>query len=263
MDRWLKKNDGPSTSGSDTRQENSSPPEKRIKKDRTKARPYQDRYKMFGFTTATTEPPQPLCFLCGEVLSNNAMKPSHLQRHLTMRHASYAGKSADFFYRKLSEFRKSQDTLKEATQMNSSSLLASYEVSLLVAKSKKPYSVAEELIVPAAAVLAETMLDKKAADAIKTVPLSNDTVCRRTDDMSADILAQVVEKLKRSDYFALQLDESTDVSGKSQLVAFVRFKDTDNITEHILFCKPMLARTTSEDVFNVVDSFFTEHSLNW
>lgn len=134
---------------------------------------------------------------------------------------------------------------------------------MLVAKSKKPYSVAEELIVPAAAILAETMLDKKAADAIKTVPLSNDTVCRQIDDMSADILAQVVEKLKRADYFALQLDESTDVSGKSQLVAFVRFKDTDNITEHILFCKPMLAKTTGEDVFNVVDSFFTEHSLNW
>ncbi|XDV31945.1 hypothetical protein PO909_002862 [Leuciscus waleckii] len=31
------------------------------------------------------------------------------------------------------------------------------------------------------------MLDKKAADAIKTVPLSNDTVCCRIDDMSADI----------------------------------------------------------------------------
>uniref|UniRef100_A0A671KL09 HAT C-terminal dimerisation domain-containing protein n=1 Tax=Sinocyclocheilus anshuiensis TaxID=1608454 RepID=A0A671KL09_9TELE len=141
-----------------------------------------------------------------------------------------------------------------ATQMCSSSLLASYEVSLLVAKSKKPYSIAEELIVPAAAILTETMLDKKAAKAIKTVPLSNDTVCRRIDDMAEDIVAQVVGNLKQTSSFALQLDESTDISGESQLVAFVRYKDTDDIREHILFCKPMLGKTTGEDIFNVMCS---------
>ncbi len=48
----------------------------------------------------------------------------------------------------------------------------------------KKHSVAEELIIPAAAILAETMLDKKAAKAIKTVPLSNDIVCRRIDNMA-------------------------------------------------------------------------------
>ncbi|KAK9958613.1 hypothetical protein ABG768_025346 [Culter alburnus] len=191
------------------------------------------------------------------------MKPSHLQRHLTTKHSSCVGKTAEFFHRKHSEFQKSQEKLKAATQMSSSSLLASYEVSLLVAKSKKPYSIAEELIVPAAAILAETMLDKKAAKAIKTVPLSNDTVCRRIDDMAEDIVAQVVEKLKQATSFALQLDESTDISGESQLVAFVRYKDKDEIDEHILFCKPMLGKTTGEDIFNAVDSFFTEHSLDW
>uniref|UniRef100_A0A671SGU4 DUF4371 domain-containing protein n=1 Tax=Sinocyclocheilus anshuiensis TaxID=1608454 RepID=A0A671SGU4_9TELE len=231
MDRWLKKLDGPSTSGPDTSQENSGPPEK-IRITDTKTRQYQDNYKMFGFTATTTEPAQPLCFLCGEVLSNHAMKPSHLHRHLRTKHSSCVGRSAEFFHRKYSEFQKSQDKFKAATQMCSSSLLASYEVSLLVAKSKKPYSIAEELIVPAAAILTETMLDKKAATAIKTVPLSNDNI------------------------FALQLDESTDISGESQLVAFVRYKDTDDISEHILFCKPMLGKTTGEDIFNVADSFF-------
>uniref|UniRef100_A0A671QJ58 Uncharacterized protein n=1 Tax=Sinocyclocheilus anshuiensis TaxID=1608454 RepID=A0A671QJ58_9TELE len=199
----------------------------------TKTRQYQDNYKMFGFTATTTEPAQPLCFLCGEVLSNHAMKPSHLQRHLRTKHSSCVGRSAEFFHRKYSEFQKSQDKLKAATQMSSSSLLVSYEVSLL------------ELIVPAAAILAETMLDKKAAKAIKTVPLSNDTVCRRIDDMAEDIIAQVVGNLKRTTSFALQLDESTDISGESQLVAFVRYKDTDDISEHILFCKPMLGKTTA------------------
>lgn len=35
---------------------------------------------MFGFTSADADPPQPLCFLCGEVLSNQRMKPTHLQQ---------------------------------------------------------------------------------------------------------------------------------------------------------------------------------------
>ena len=72
---------------------------------------------------------------------------------------------------------------------------------------------------------------------------------------------QIVAKLTGS--FALQLDESTDVSGSAQLVAFVRYRDADNIAEHILFCKSMQERTTENDIFNVVDAFFAEKSLNW
>ena len=54
--------------------------------------------------------------------------------------------------------------------------------------------------------------------------------------MGIDIIEQVADKLKDSGTFALQLDESTDVSGKAQLIAFVRYKDTLGINEHILFC---------------------------
>ena len=68
------------------------------------------------------------------------------------------------------------------------------------------------------------MLDKKAADALKTVPLSNNTVCRRIDDMATNIVEQVVNKMNRAGLFALQLDEMTDVSGEAQLLAFVRYK---------------------------------------
>lgn len=103
--------------------------------------------------------------------------------------------------------------MRAASQTSSASLQASYQVALLVAKAKKPYTIAEELIAPAAAVLAETMVDKKAADAIRSVPLSNDTICRRVDEMAGDTVQQVTDKLKRAGSFAVQFDESTDVSG--------------------------------------------------
>lgn len=114
--------------------------------------------------------------------------------------------------------------MMKATSVSSKALAASYAVSLLVAKSKKPHSIAEELILPAATVMAEIMIDKKAADALKKVPLSNNTVSRRIDDMSGNIIGQVVKKLKQAGQFALQLDEMTDVSGDAQLLAFARYK---------------------------------------
>lgn len=261
MDQWLKKRAAPNSSSASG--SSSEPMEKRKKADKSKYRQFHEQYVVFGFTSTSTEPPQPLCFLCGDVLSNNSMKPAHLQRHLNTKHLSCVGKTAEFFQRKLSEFKGSQEKLKKVTAVSTKALEASYAVSLLVAKSKKPFTVAEELILPAAVILAETMIDKKAADALKTVPLSNNTVCRRIDDMAVDIVDQVVEKLKLSGSFALQLDESTDVSGEGQLIAFVRYRDISEINEHILFCKKLTGSTTGKDVFHVIDTFFSEHNLDW
>ena len=49
---------------------------------------------------------------------------------------------------------------------------------------------------------------------------------------------------------------------KAQLIAFVRYKDTLEINEHILFCKKVTGRTTGEDVFNVIDNFFSVYKLD-
>uniref|UniRef100_A0A8C7ZS04 DUF4371 domain-containing protein n=1 Tax=Oryzias sinensis TaxID=183150 RepID=A0A8C7ZS04_9TELE len=234
---------------------------KKTKQEATKSRRYNEDYVLMGFTSTSSDPPQALCFFCGEKLANASMKPSHLQRHLTTKHGCHVGKAPEFFRRKLSEFKSSQATMRKVSTKSAKALEASYAVSLLVAKAKKPFTIAEDLLLPAAVVLAETMLDKKSADTLKTVPLSNDTVCRRIDTMGTDIMEQVVGKL--GDSFSLQLDESTDVSGHAQLVAFVRYIDTDDICEHILFCKEMEGRTTGEDIFNVVNMFFTRNAISW
>ena len=53
------------------------------------------------------------------------------------------------------------------------------------------------------------------ADQLATIPLSDDTISRRIDSMADDVKSQVVEKLKQSPYFAIQLDETTDIQGRS------------------------------------------------
>uniref|UniRef100_A0A8C6UXW9 Uncharacterized protein n=1 Tax=Neogobius melanostomus TaxID=47308 RepID=A0A8C6UXW9_9GOBI len=99
--------------------------------------------------------------------------------------------------------------------------------------------------------------------AFKTVPLSNNTVSRRIADMSSNIVEQVVSKMRRAGHFALQLDEMTDVSGEAQLLAFVRYKDESDINEHVLFCKALLGKTTGKEIFQMIDSFFKEHDIEW
>lgn len=236
---------------------------KRRKEGKSKQRQFKDEYLLYGFTCTSSDPPQPQCFFCGEVLANNSMKPAHLQRHLTTKHPESAGKTEDFYKRKLTGFKSGQTVMKTAANISSKALEASYAVSLLVAKSKKPHTIVEQLILPAAAVLAEKMIDKKATDAFKTVPMSNNTVSRRIADMSHNIVEQVVSKLKRAGQFALQLDEMTDVSGEAQLLGFVRYKDETDITEHVLFCKTLSGKTTGEEIFQVIDSFLKEHDLAW
>ena len=71
------------------------------------------------------------------------------------------------------------------------------------------------------------MLGNKAEEEIKKIPLSNNTVCRRISDMSADIENTVITSVKKRKIFATQVDESTDIGGKAQLLAFIRYVNNE------------------------------------
>ncbi|XP_030605115.1 myelin-associated glycoprotein-like [Archocentrus centrarchus] len=66
----------------------------------------------------------------------------------------------------------------KATSVNHRALLASYKVAYQIALCKKPHTIAEELILPAALDMVSVMLDDASAAKLKTIPLSNDTVAR-------------------------------------------------------------------------------------
>ncbi|GFW22981.1 SCAN domain-containing protein 3 [Trichonephila clavipes] len=49
---------------------------------------------------------------------------------------------------------------------------------------KKPHTIAEELILPASIEIVETMFGDNFAKELQSIPLSNDTVSRRIDDIA-------------------------------------------------------------------------------
>ena len=232
------------------------------KKQRTKK--YFESYLDFGFIEAgSIVNPLPKCVLCLTVLSNENMKPSKLKRHLEKTHSSDAGKPREFFQRKMEQLGKQQSNLVKQNKISDSQLEASYRVSLKIARAKKPHTIGENLIKPAATELARIMLGEDAAKILGSVPLSNNTIQRRIQDMGSDCKDQLIEDLKKSD-FALQLDESTDIANQAQLLVYVRYLNSKNeISEEMLFSHEMEGRTTGECIFNVINSFFYENGLQW
>ena len=65
-----------------------------------KQRAYNKDYLMLGFIPSETLPIKPICFLCGEMLSNESMKPSKLMRHQHTKHAATISNDSSFFLRK-------------------------------------------------------------------------------------------------------------------------------------------------------------------
>ena len=89
------------------------------------------------------------------------------------------------------------------------------------------------------------------------VPLLNDTISCRIKNLLPDLEDQICEDFEAPDnevslLWSLQVDESTDIGGKAQLLAFISFiKYKKCVSE--LFYKDLQTSTKVEDIFNVVN----------
>jgi hypothetical protein len=88
-------------------------------------------------------------------------------------------------------------------------------VSYRVARTGKTHTIVEEFILPAA--------EEKAQKTKQKMPSSNNTVSQCIRDMAGDVLKQLPLHIQASDFYALQLDESTDVAGLAQLLVYVGY----------------------------------------
>lgn len=264
-----RENSGASTSAEDPVESEegshsaSQPNSKRKRKE--PIRKYDDSYLAFGFIcVGTSELPLPKCLMCDVTLANSSMKPAFLKRHLESQHSALAEKKLEYFQEmKIEKNQQSQNMVEYASSTGLNAIKSSYVAALKIAKENKPFTTGERLLKPMLIEISEIMLGKTEATKLEMVPLSNDTISRRVNDMSTDVRNQMCSELKKAGYFALQFDESTDISGESILIGFVRYPRLNEIVEELFCFCSLPERTTGEDIFGAIDTKMNEYQLDW
>nr|XP_039255156.1 zinc finger BED domain-containing protein 5-like [Styela clava] len=232
------------------------PPKKRLS--------YDESFVKFGFIVISAggeEKPQ--CVLCHKVFACSSRKPCKLKRHLETHHPNSKDKGADFFKRHGQNSRF--DSMGKFFKENTAALKASYEVSREIAIAKKPHNIGEQLILPCCKIIMSNLMSESEVEKLNQVSLSNNTVSRRIAELSNNILSQVVTKIQNSkfNFFAIQLDETTDVANLAQLCIYARYIHEEHLEDEFLFCKILDTKTTAKHIFRKVDEFFGEHNIQW
>ena len=95
------------------------------------------------------------------------------------------------------------------------------------------------------------------------MPLSNNTITRRTESLGKDLREQIYEDFRSKPYTALAIDKSTDIKSEVQLLVYGKFACGCRIVEELLCCLTLHSTTTGYDIFSAVDTFFTEKQFDW
>lgn len=228
-----------------------------------KKRKYMDEYLKYGFSfVGDDDCPRPQCVVCGELLANSSMKPSLLTRHLQTKHANYEKKDRSFFERLLKQ-KNVVSYFGTVNKDKENAVEASYKISYHIAKSGKNHTIAENLIFPCIKDAVGCMLGEESARKIDTIPVSNSTISRRIRDMSDDIEETVITRIKNSKYFAIQVDESTDVTKCAVLLVIARYLYESEVEENLLLCYSLRETTTGVDIFNAIDGYFIKNNITW
>ena len=163
---------------------------------------WSENYVEFGFTRKIekdkTEKVQ--CISCNQVFTNLSLEPSKLKIHFAT-HAGSAAYGIEALKSKQACYNQ-KGTLpqlhKTTTTMQKPILMVSYRAAYLIAKSKKAHNIGENLIKPCFVEMADILLGNKAARKLSKISMSDNNVKRRIEDMSNNILPQIVHGIKKS-----------------------------------------------------------------
>jgi hypothetical protein len=62
--------------------------------------------------------------------------------------------------------------------------------------------------------------------------------------------------------YAIQVDESTDIGGKAQLLAFTRYIGDGKIVEEFLCCQELVQTTTGKDIYTTLSNYLESAGLS-
>ena len=112
-----------------------------------KKRKYSEDYLQYGFTDAIANGQVVLqCAICFQILSNDSLRPSRLQRHLQTKHSSHQDKPLAFFQSKKDSLKKMRIASKKTfcLLLSAEVVEASLEIAIMIAQAKKPHNIGDK-----------------------------------------------------------------------------------------------------------------------
>ena len=188
-----------------------------------------------------------VCLICKDTVS--VFKEYNLKRHFNTKHAGYSvGLSAE------QKLQKSSDMIKQLTKQqsvftktlltHSTATEASYFISYKIAQRNKPFADGE--FIKSCMVDAARLVCPEVQNKFENISLSRNTVMRRVQDVSKDILRQLHSACNDFIWYSLALDESNDVQDIAQVLIFIRrvVRSDFSITEELLPVEQLKGTTT-------------------
>lgn len=212
-----------------------------------------------------------VCLICNSTVA--LPKKGNVERHFRSMHKGFNDEfplGSEIRKVKVEEMMRSTSTQQLFfTRENSktkNATLASFKVAEILMKNKKSFEDGElvkEAFVKAGEVLFADFKNKsEIMSAIKDVPLSRNTIMRRSEMIGKDLDDLLKSDLNRAQYLSLQFDESTDFTDIAQLCVFVKMVFPDMTSkEEFLTLIPLKDQTRGQDIYDAFKEYVNIHKF--
>ena len=197
---------------------------------------------------------KPVCLVYGKHVAE--IKKSNLQRHYDSCHGELKKLTGQVRQDKIDVLKRSlnvqQAALRRYSKTDNDIIQTSYEISKLIAKKLKPHVEAE--FVKECIVAAATLLAPEKVAVFEKVSLLRRTVSSQIQEMGDNVEKTLKDKAQQFKFFALALDETTDITNIPQLAIFIRGVTSEfKVQKDLLHWNPCMqihvAKTCSRNFF--------------